>query len=838
MNELARLIVRLTLDARQYAKQLRSQIGAAAKQGAQLGKNFASSMTKALSVGLLGITALLGSTFTGAIRSATDFEAQMSQVQASLGATAEETAALGTLAKDLAVDPKLSVGASDAAASFELLARNGVAAEDILGGVGRAAITLTNSTVGAKAQLSDFALTADVMTDAMAIYGKQTSEAAAVTDSITGVINNSKFSISTYQTALAGASRATSGLGVSLEDTNTALALISPAFGDVGSAGNSLSRLLLNIASPTDKAQAAMNKLGISAFDLQGNFVGLPDLFDQLREGFDGLSEADTAKFGKDIAGAFGANALTGILKATKSFEELDAAVNKAGLANETAGTRVDNFQGALNLLRDTWEGAKIAFGEPFLGIFNDLLRAGIENAQPFIDSLVGMAENVGEFFDIFFQLNSIDGDIFTSLTGALSATGGEGLIPIVEGIQNAFNFFVENKDLIIGAITGITAALAGFAVIAGIAAIIGAITNPIFLIVAAIGLLAAAWNANFLGIKDATMAAWTFIQGVFVQIQSWFNERLAGPLQSFKAIWASLWVEIQAAFGPFLASLQNFISSIALAFGGEVTFNIEKFKAILEGLFLAGMTGITIFLSGLLNFLTVATTVFNQAAIGVTNLKTIFQLAWTVMRAIAITAITNIKTNLQQLRTLIVVIGTVMRSSSNKFATAWGIAKNAVTSAWAAIKPIFDAIRDFASWLSSAVFSFDFQIPDLPAFLTPGSPIPLHTRWQDFDRFLNRTTFRPRVDASGLEMLSASANAVMTVGTDISSLEGSIDRAFTNVSVPETQTTSPARSQPSISQDRNFSVDQVNVTVMTEDVDESDSFLDLLLDEVEIKTP
>jgi len=67
----------------------------------------------------------------------------------------------------------------------------------------------------------------------------------------------------------------------------------------------------------------------------------------------------------------------------------------------------------------------------------------------------------------------------------------------------------------------------------------------------------------------------------------------------------------------------------------------------------------------------------------------------------------------------------------------AWDAMKTAVSNAWSSVEPVFEAIRDFASWISGKVFTIDFSIINLPDWMIPGSPIPLHTRMKDFSNFL-----------------------------------------------------------------------------------------------------
>ena len=78
---------------------------------------------------------------------------------------------------------------------------------------------------------------------------------------------------------------------------------------------------------------------------------------------------------------------------------------------------------------------------------------------------------------------------------------------------------------------------------------------------------------------------------------------------------------------------------------------------------------------------------------------------------------------------------------------SGWESVKGAASSAKSALEPIFSAVRSFANWLSGHVFNFSFNLPDLPDWAVPGSPIPLHTAWKDYHQFLAGNVFRPQFD-------------------------------------------------------------------------------------------
>ena len=70
---------------------------------------------------------------------------------------------------------------------------------------------------------------------------------------------------------------------------------------------------------------------------------------------------------------------------------------------------------------------------------------------------------------------------------------------------------------------------------------------------------------------------------------------------------------------------------------------------------------------------------------------------------------------------------------------------RSKINSVSGPITGFFDAVRGFANWLGSHVFSFNISLPDLPDWAIPGSPLPIHTAWVNFDKTLNQIVRKPR---------------------------------------------------------------------------------------------
>jgi len=162
-NQIASLFVKVGADARQFESAMSGvdrRLGTAGSAITKFG-----AIAGAVVVGSL---AALGAGMTSALKASAEFEKTMSGVGAVLGANSEQMESLNALALQLGKDTAFS--ASEAASAIEMLAKNGVKAEQILGGMAGATVALAAAT-GA-----NLTTAADVATDAMMQFGLSTEE--------------------------------------------------------------------------------------------------------------------------------------------------------------------------------------------------------------------------------------------------------------------------------------------------------------------------------------------------------------------------------------------------------------------------------------------------------------------------------------------------------------------------------------------------------------------------------------------------------------------------------------------------------------------------------------
>lgn len=318
----------------------------------------------------------LGVALKASVSTAADFEQQVANIAAVSGKGIEGVSELRDLALDLSIDPNLTVSAGGAAEAIEMLLKNGIEAEDVLNGLGRSTIALSNATG------SDFATAADVATDAMNIFGVTAENFGEVADSITGVMVNSKFGINDVALAMAQGGAVAKSFGVDFDQFATIIAGVSSNFASGSDAGTSFKTFLQRLIAPTNAAAEAMQDLGISAVDDEGNFRDIYDIMRQFSklqgQVTDGTLDLTQAQLQERLVTIFGADAIrfatTAMSLQEEQLDSLSQRVNQSGQAQQAAATRTQTFQGAMERLSSQFEYLKILVGTPFLESLSDFV--------------------------------------------------------------------------------------------------------------------------------------------------------------------------------------------------------------------------------------------------------------------------------------------------------------------------------------------------------------------------------------------------------------------------------------------------------------------------------
>lgn len=316
---------------------------------------------------------------TDTINTQKDFEAAMSQVQATSGADADEMERLTKKAEEMGATTKFT--ASDSAEAMNYMAMAGWKTEDMLDGI-------TGIMNLAAAANEDLGTTSDIVTDALTAFGLSASDSGHFADVLAQASANANTNVSMLGESFKYVAPVAGAMKYSVEDVSLALGLMANASVKGSQAGTSLKTSIANMAAPTDKMQGAMDKYGISLTKRNGEMKSFKEVLDMLRANLGGLSETEQTAAASTI---FGKEAMAGMLAiinaSTEDYEKLTQAIyNADGATEKMANTQLDNLSGSITLLQSAVDGVKIRFGKR-LNPYVRSVAEGLTAAMPDIEA-------------------------------------------------------------------------------------------------------------------------------------------------------------------------------------------------------------------------------------------------------------------------------------------------------------------------------------------------------------------------------------------------------------------------------------------------------------------
>lgn len=336
------------------------------------------------------------------------FEQGMAQVQAVSGANAEQMDLLTAKAKEMGATTKFS--ASESAEAYNYMAMAGWGVEDMLNGI-EGIMSL------AAASGADLATTSDIVTDALTAMGYQAGDAGQLADVMAAASSNANTNVEMMGQTFQYAAPIIGALGYNMEDAAVQIGLMANAGIKGTKAGTALRSILSRLSAPPSECAKAMDELGISLTDSEGNMKSLDEVMGDLREAFAGLDETQATANAKAIAGQEAMSGLLAIVNAAPAdYDKLTNAVrNSEGAASSMADTMNDTVEGQLTLLKSQIEGVQIQIYERLV----PALRTGIDKISEAISGIDWneVGDKLGDFankaIDLFIKIiNNADGII------------------------------------------------------------------------------------------------------------------------------------------------------------------------------------------------------------------------------------------------------------------------------------------------------------------------------------------------------------------------------------------------------------------------------------------
>lgn len=347
-----------------------------------------------------------------AVKSYAEFDQAMSAVQAATHESATNMDLLRSAAVEAGADTAFSAG--EAANAIEELAKAGVSTKDIMSG------GLTGSLDLAAAGAMGVGEAAELAATAMTQFGLEGDKIPHIADLLAAGAGKAQGSVADMGAALKQAGLVANQTGLTIEETTGGLAAFASA-GLVGSdAGTSFKSMLQRLTPQSKEAATRMAELGISAYDAQGNFIGLSEFAGVLK---DGMKDLTVEERNAAMATIFGSDAVRAAAvlyeNGADGVQKWEDAVNDAGFAAETAAMRQDNLRGDLEKLGGSLDSVFLKSGSGA----NDVLRELTQGVEGLVDTVGSIPAPI---------LSA--GLMLTGLAGGAALLGG-GLITVIPRI-------------------------------------------------------------------------------------------------------------------------------------------------------------------------------------------------------------------------------------------------------------------------------------------------------------------------------------------------------------------------------------------------------------------
>lgn len=312
-----------------------------------------------------------------AVKSYADFDKQMSSVDAATHETAGNMDLLRKAAVDAGAETAFS--AVEAAKGIEEMAKAGVSTADILGGGLDGALAL------AAAGALDVGEASEIAASAMTQFKLSGKDIPHIADLLAAGAGKAQGSVHDMGEALNQAGLIASQTGLTIEETTGGLAAFASAGLTGSDAGTSFKTMLQALTPNSAKAATAMSELGISAYDSQGNFVGLSEFAGQLKTSLSGLTEEQRNTTLETIFGSDAVRAAAVLYEqGAEGVNKWETAVNDAGYAADTAGRMQNNLAGDLEKLGGSFDTVLIQSGSGA----NEVLRGMVQGLEDVVDAV------------------------------------------------------------------------------------------------------------------------------------------------------------------------------------------------------------------------------------------------------------------------------------------------------------------------------------------------------------------------------------------------------------------------------------------------------------------
>ena len=361
------IVSKLILDATPFLATTKKVSGKVATFGAGFAK-----VGKGLTMGL---TLPLAAAGTAAVKVAADFE---QSIVNAISVTGEEIDVvrpkMEALAREMGQNTVFS--ASQAAEAMYSMASAGYSVDDM----GKAIQPTLNL---AAATQTDLKAATDTVVSSLNQFMLGSEGASRVSNVFAAAISGSQATMEKLSVSMRYVGPVANSMGISIEQTTASLMGLYDAGFDASQAGTALRMGMAKLLDPSKKAAAAMERLGISANQVNPEINSMADIIELLGE--KGAGTKDII----DLVGIRAGPAFAALLaQGSDALRENEAAITGTNRSYEMAEMQVATFQGSMQLLKSALEEAAISVGQVIAPVIRDFVDNKLKPAIQWFNNL------------------------------------------------------------------------------------------------------------------------------------------------------------------------------------------------------------------------------------------------------------------------------------------------------------------------------------------------------------------------------------------------------------------------------------------------------------------
>lgn len=493
-----------------------------------------------------------------------------------------------------------------------------------LGGVLKASFDLAAASeldVSQSAELGVVALS--VFGSALETDAEKGQFAADALDNLVKTANASNASVPDLSEALKYAGVDANNFGMSIEDTNLALGLLSDAGIKGSMGGTTLSSVLRDLTKGTDDSTAALKEMGVAIYDTDtGATRPFIDIIGDMQIALEGKTDAEKDAYLQDIFTAQGMRGINVLLEeGVTGWNDMRDAIEVATGLQEQAAAQSQTYAGQMEALDGQIETLKIQFGTALLPALTSFLQAVmpiIEQAMPGLsEAFVTVGTYASQFATTFSAaLNTVVAFIQTNMPAATE---------IFKNIWNEAVTFVG----------GVIEIFKGF-----IASIQPSIDFMLNYITTAWTALQVNATTLWTGIQNTINGALQVILGFIGAFISMVTGDTEGMATNLTAIFTGLWTTVQGIFTVALGTILTLIGSTF----SEFQTTVSQAMTIIQITILSALVSISTYLK------TTWDSWITNLSIAIVGMQTALSDGWESIKTTLTTAWENMKTYLSSI--------------------------------------------------------------------------------------------------------------------------------------------------------------------------------------------